>query len=77
MKEMNYIDWRLEAYLGLPLPGNDFLSKIGEGSVDVLDSGPWYRKSAKQMFPLCFILLLHQITNDYSGHSRWTPSSWI
>jgi hypothetical protein len=33
-------------YLGLPLPGNDFLSKIGEGSVDVLDSGPWYKKSA-------------------------------
>lgn len=32
-------------YLDLPLPGNDFLSKIGEGSVDVLDSGPWYRKS--------------------------------
>lgn len=27
-------------HLGLLLPGNDFLSKTGEGSVDVLDSGP-------------------------------------
>lgn len=38
-------DYKTIPYLDLPLPGNDFLSKIGEGSVDVLDSGPWYRKS--------------------------------
>lgn len=46
LERVSSLVWRASCnILDLPLPGNDFLSKIGEGSVDVLDSGPWYRKS--------------------------------